>query len=224
MLPRERMKGSGNHTLIFRHSHLIPKISVTNFFFFFFFSGAIVIPRLVTIQPLVRRLGAHELGHRLGRVLVTRSQTRELDDLAEFVRRGVLVGLGGRRRVVHGGGLCGGGLDVAWGGGGGAGEGGGELREVEDGGVAFDGECCHVMRTRRHFGGGEGAEPDPALFLRLANLGNPFSPRPHSDPTVHRVAAVRRHRFAAPLLGAGAAVGGRRGGSGEGVVVGHCVK
>ena len=46
------------------------------------------------------------------------------------------------------------------------------------------------MRTRGHFRGGEGAEPDPILLPGLADFGYPFAPGPHSDPSVDRVLAA----------------------------------
>lgn len=72
----------------------------------------------------------------------------------------------------------------------GSGEGSGEVREVEDGGVAFNGEGGDVVSTRGHFGGGEGAEPDPIFLPGFADFGDPFAPGSHSDSSVNRVLGV----------------------------------
>lgn len=91
---------------------------------------------------------------------------------------------------VHGGSLGCGELDLAGLGGEGARKGRSEVGEVEDGGGAFDCEGGDVVCTRRHLWGGEGAEPDPGLFSGFPDLGDPFAPRPHSDPPVNRVFGV----------------------------------
>jgi len=144
-----------------------------------------VAPR-VRIGPPFIRVKENELRIRVGRV-EARPQRRQLHNLAEVVlRRG-----GGRgRRRLHGGGLGGGGLDVAGGVGGGARQRGGEFGEVKDGRGALYGKRRHVVRTRRHLGGGEGAEPDAVLLSRLADFRHPFSPRAHSDSSIHRMLVV----------------------------------
>jgi len=147
-----------------------------------------VTPR-VRIGPPFIRVEEHELRIRVGRVEAG-PQRRQLHNLAEVVLR-----CGGRRegapgRRLHGGGLGGGGLNVAGGVGGGARQRGGEFGEVQDGRGALYGERRHVVRTRRHLGGGEGAEPDAVLLPRLADFRHPFSPRAHSDSSVHRMLVV----------------------------------
>lgn len=149
----------------------------------------------------------------------------QIDEVGKAEKRGVLLVAGGRRRgrrrgglrqrglVVAGesGRLGGGGADVLRGGGGGAGELGGEVGEVEEGGLAFDGEGGDVVGARGHLGGGEGAEPDARFLLRLANFGNPFAPIAHPDAAVRRAIALP-----APLLGREGFVGLRGGGGGGG--------
>lgn len=58
------------------------------------------------------------------------------------------------------------------------------MGEVENGGLAFDGESGDVVGSSRHFRGGEGAEPDARFLAGLANLGDPLAPASHSDAMV----------------------------------------
>lgn len=84
----------------------------------------------------------------------------------------------------HGGGGGGGGLDVAGGEGEGFGKQGSYLREVENGGLAFDAEGGDVVGSSGHFRSGEGAEPDSRFLAGLADFGDPFAPISHSDAVV----------------------------------------
>lgn len=68
-----------------------------------------------------------------------------------------------------------------------AGERVGQVREVENGGGAFDAESGDVVRSRRHFRRGECAQPYPRFLPGLADFGHPFSPVPHAHPSVHGV-------------------------------------
>lgn len=90
----------------------------------------------------------------------------------------------------HGGGRGCGGLNVAWGAREGAGEQVRDFREVEDCGLALDGERRHVMGPRRHFGGGKGSEPDAGLLARFADFRDPFAPIALPHAVVHRVPAA----------------------------------
>ena len=46
------------------------------------------------------------------------------------------------------------------------------------------------MRPRRHFRGGECAEPDAGLLAGLTNFGDPFAPVALPHAVVHRVLAA----------------------------------
>lgn len=92
--------------------------------------------------------------------------------------------------VVHEGGLGGGGLDVTRGARDGAGQEVGYLWEVENGGAALDGKRGDVVGSGCHFRGREGSQPDPGLLPGLPDFGDPFSPCPHSDSSVHQMLAA----------------------------------
>lgn len=81
-------------------------------------------------------------------------------------------------------------LDVTWGAREGAGQEVGYLREVENGGAAFDSQRSHVVGSRRHFRGCESPEPDPRLLSGLPDFGDPFSPGPHSHSSVLRMLSI----------------------------------
>ena len=79
-------------------------------------------------------------------------------------------------------------------GGGGAGEVLSQLREIEIGGVAFDGKRRHIVGASRHFRRGESPEPYSRLLPRLANFRHPFPPIPHpyspicwAPPIIHTI-------------------------------------
>lgn len=132
-------------------------------------------------------------------MIVVGAESREFDDFGEFV--GVVVGGGGGgsgnrgiRRVVeeirvHMGGLGGGGLNVARGEGNRAGKGVSEFREVENGGITFDGQGSNVVGSSGHFRGGESPEPNAGFLAWLADFGHPFAPSAHSYAAVHWVLA-----------------------------------
>jgi len=109
----------------------------------------------------------------------------------------------------HGGGGGGGGLNVTRGARERAREQACYFREVQDCGLALDGQRRHVMGPRRHFGGGEGSEPDARLLPRFPDFRDPFAPIALPYAVVHRVLAA----FSGPLgpgLNLRARIRGRR--------------
>jgi len=67
------------------------------------------------------------------------------------------------------------------------------------------------VRTRRHLGGGEGAEPDPVLLSGLADFGHPLPPGAHSYPSVYGVLATAISGLLGPFLIRSFQMGLRRG-------------
>jgi len=60
------------------------------------------------------------------------------------------------------------------------------VREVENGAVAFQGQCCDVVGGGGHLRRGEGAEPYAGGLARFADFGDPFS-SPGTDSAVEWV-------------------------------------
>jgi len=213
MLPQGALKATKNHALWLLHWNLIsneitPTLPLT--------INAVTPP--FTVQPPVHRLHKHHLLTPL-RYFQTPPQTRQFHYLPQLLRRRRLPRRRANRqrrrrrrlwqrprrsprgiRHLHGRGLRRRRLNVprrvrVW-----PGQRAGELREVENGGAAFDGERRNVVRTRRHLGGGEGAEPDPVLLPGLADFGYPLPPGPHSHPSVYGVLATAISGLLGPFV------------------------
>ncbi|RYR06779.1 hypothetical protein Ahy_B05g074097 [Arachis hypogaea] len=69
--------------------------------------------------------------------------------------------------------------------------------------AASQGDCCHVMGTRRHLSRGKCPQPNPRLLVWLPNFTNPLIRVPPPHTPIHRVTCLLELLPPRSLLGMG---------------------